>query len=282
MWLVLLFFVVAFGVVFFPSSTLSHSPPPRRSAGRGPSRKNTETCLWLQRLLAASMDALATTDHISRGCRKIESRLVTILEDRCHFRNVSVRLTNVGRSLPRISTINVAANSSNPCSIEAEVDLEYDGGGELTFHGVGLLAFRRALSVQARVSKLSFSCRARVQAEIRHEGLPECVITFVLDEEPHFHCDLQTTVGDPLKLKNSWLVTSAVRYGLLFLLRRRMIDKQGISFTFPVGQEWNDIMPLWDGAQGVDGRLPPSAATSEVNWPSPQPLDMSRSMGIAR
>jgi hypothetical protein len=262
MWLILLIFVAVVAVLLFPNRTVQNSPAPPKPLPGGRPRKSPETCLWLQRLIAAGMDAMASTNHMSNGCRALEARAALSLEERGLFREVCLRIVNVGRSPPRITAITASANSSNPCSIEAEVELDYDGGAELTFRALCMIAFSRALSIEAKLSKLSFSCCARITAEIRLDGEAECALNVTLVDEPRFQCDLETSVGNPLRLRNSWLVAYAVRYAILRVVRRRLIAR-GVALTFPLGPDWTHGGMLWGG----DGGLAASGATSEANWP---------------
>ncbi len=86
------------------------------------------------------------------------------------------------------------------------------------------------------------------------------MLNITLLEEPHFRCSLETSVGSPLRLRNSWLVTYAVRYALLRAVHRRLLCR-GVSLKIPLGPDWihsSDMM--WGGGEPGGAA---SAATSE-------------------
>ena len=112
-------------------------------------------------------------------------------------------------------------------------------------------------------------------ADIQLDGEAECVLNITLLEEPHFRCSLETSVGSPLRLRNSWLVTYAVRYALLRAVHRRLLCR-GVSLKIPLGPDWihsSDMM--WGGGEPGGAA---SAATSEANWSPPPsaPPSMTR------
>ena len=215
------------------------------------SRSSAEGCLWLQRAVDSGFQIFALSKSKEQTCSSISEMVRARLEDSGHARDVSLDITSVGDSAPKMNAIHVLPTTDKH-TVDFECEVAYDGGLAFTLDAHVPVFRGRTLPVAITLSDLTFEGHLRVKAKVS-DTTKDIEVEARLLSEASFGCVLHTSLGPHwVALKDPLVIPVILKRVLLWQMNKRLLDPAAVRYSFKLPGSLDPQQPMWRGGSPTD------------------------------